>query len=91
MHVVVHQAVAPDPDPTLAPVPGQSPEVESPVVIIKEHLAAVVAALGDVVRESNGDCSRYPRHNRSIQPIGCGVKKYGKCPGSRIRIPDPAG
>ena len=60
--MAIHQAVAPGLDAVLAPILSQGPEVESPVVIVKEHPTTIAAALGDVMRESNRDYSRHPRH-----------------------------
>jgi hypothetical protein len=64
MHMVGHQAVAPDLDAGLGAALGQKVAVEREVGRLEEHRLAPVAALGDVVGKAWNDNAADTRHAR---------------------------
>jgi len=85
MDVICHQAVAQNAEPIAVAVLAEQGEIALSIVVEQEDVLAVVAPLGDVVRDANRDHARLSRH-RSIRVILPRPLAFGNCP--RKAVPE---
>jgi hypothetical protein len=60
--MVAHQAISPDAETILSPVPAQQIEIETAVCVREERNLPAVSSLSDVVRKTGYNHARDPRH-----------------------------
>ena len=74
MNMVRHQAIGQDVQTVLLAIMLQESQIEPPIVIVEKHNRATITSLGDMVRQSGCNYSRYSRHAFIIKNICKNVK-----------------
>ena len=70
VNMVAHQAITEDVKVVLAALVAQEFEVDAPVLIVQEHILAVIAALGDVVGDTGDNNTCDSGHERVLHENG---------------------